>query len=429
MKGTVYLIDGKRTPFLKAKGCPGPLSALDLSLACARPLCQRYPDLRDHINQVIWGCVMPAADEANIARLIGMRLGLPENLPAWTVQRNCASGMQAIASAMDAIAQGDDLVLCGGVEAMSHAPLLWPKAAVSWLCGWQQARGLKQCLALLRFRLSMLRPEVSLRTGLTDTLIGLNMGQTAEHLADVFGITREQMDAFALSSHEKTLAARDTKLHDCVPLLGATQAPIVHDTGVRGDSSMTKMGKLQAIFEPPFGAITAGNSAQVSDGAVALLLASEQAVERYQLPVLAKILDYQWAGCDPKTMGLGPVYATTPLLRRHGLQLKDIGVWEINEAFAAQVLACRAAWASESFCQEKFGLSAAMGELPEERLNMAGGAVAIGHPVGASGARIVLQCARLLQHHDQPMGVATLCIGGGQGGAMLMESVKEGQGV
>lgn len=171
--------------------------------------------------------------------------------------------------------------------------------------------------------------------------------------------------------------------------------------------------------------MTAGNSSQVTDGAALLILASKEAVKKYQLPVLAKIVDTQWAGLDPAEMGLGPVYASTELLKRHHMQLSDIDYWEINEAFAAQVLGCLAAWQSDEYCQQFLGLNKAFGTIPSDRLNVDGGAVALGHPVGASGARIVLQLANTLKRQQARRGVATICIGGGQGGAMLIENVSE----
>jgi acetyl-CoA C-acetyltransferase len=194
---------------------------------------------------------------------------------------------------------------------------------------------------------------------------------------------------------------------------------------VRADSTLETLGKLKPVFDKPFGTVTAGNSAQVTDGAAWLILASEIAVSRYQLPVLGQIIDCQWAGLDPAQMGLGPVHAMTPLLRRHGLGSTDIDYWEINEAFAAQVLACLAAWQDTGFCREELGCENPFESIDEERLNVDGGAVSIGHPVGASGARIVLHLLQVLKHHNARRGIASLCIGGGQGGAMLIERTEE----
>lgn len=424
----VYLIDGARTPFLKAQSGPGPCMASDLALASSQALLLRYPQLSAHIKQSIWGCVMPDPHEVNIARQIALRLGLPIKTPAFTVQRNCASGMQAIACGMDAIQHGDDLVLCGGVEAMSHAPVLWSKPLVSWLGQWRASRGVAAKLKHLScFRLGALAPRIALRDGLTDRFAGMNMGQTAEYLAAEFGVSREQMDAYALQSHERVAQAWQhmPEIHDIAALMGAQEAAITQDTGVRTDSDLAQLARLKPMFEPPCGHVTAGNSAQITDGAVAMLLASESAVKRYDLPVLAQIKAVQWSGCQPQAMGLGPVFASTRLLQRVGLGVSDIDLWELNEAFAVQVLACLAAWQDASFCRQYLGLNNPMGAIDPSVLNMAGGAIAMGHPVGASGARIVLQCAQLLKKHQKRRGIATMCIGGGQGGAMLIERAEE----
>lgn len=199
-----------------------------------------------------------------------------------------------------------------------------------------------------------------------------------------------------------------------------------HDDGVRDDSTPGKLAQLKPVFDRPYGNITAGNSSQVSDGACMLLLASARAVERYGLQPLGRILDVHWAGLDPAVMGLGPVYAASPILQRHGLGLNDIDVWEINEAFAAQVLACRQAWNDDTWCQTHLG-NGALGELDMDKLNITGGAIAIGHPVGASGARIVLRALHLLKERQEKIAMAAICIGGGQGGAMLLESFEGAQ--
>ena len=249
------------------------------------------------------------------------------------------------------------------------------------------------------------------------------MGQTAENLAWRFGITRQQMDAYAVESHRRAAAARpaDTAI---VPLVDAAGRTFAEDDGIRGDTRMEKLTTLKPVFDRPYGNITAGNSSQVTDGAALLLLASEAAVARWQLKPLARLTDSHWAALDPAQMGLGPVYAATPLLQRHGLGLNDLDVWEINEAFAAQVLACLAAWQDDTWCRQELGLPGALGPLDAERLNPYGGAIAVGHPVGASGARIVLQVLRALRERGGRRGLASICIGGGQGGAVLVEALS-----
>jgi acetyl-CoA C-acetyltransferase len=249
------------------------------------------------------------------------------------------------------------------------------------------------------------------------------MGQTAEILGRRFGISRAMMDAFAVQSHLRTGAAQDQRrLPEIEPLCDRRGNAHLWDDGVRRDSSVEKLAQLQPFFDPKFGNVTAGNSSQITDGAAWLILASETALKRYDCQPLGKILDSAWAALDPAEMGLGPVHAATPLLRRHGMHLGDVDAWEINEAFAAQVLACLAAWRDSAYCTGELGLDGALGEIDPQRLNVDGGAIAIGHPVGASGARIVLHALQVLKRSGGKRAIATLCIGGGQGGAMLLEA-------
>jgi acetyl-CoA C-acetyltransferase len=251
------------------------------------------------------------------------------------------------------------------------------------------------------------------------------MGQTAENIAHRFGISRQDMDDYASQSHQRALAARRAGAFDeIVPLVDQQGALYAADDGVREDSTPAKLAKLKPVFDKPWGNVTAGNSSQVTDGAALLLLASQAAVDCFHLKPLGRITDVQWAALDPAVMGLGPVHASFPILERHSLGLNDLDLWEINEAFAAQVLSCLAAWNDEAWCQENLGRGA-LGALEPQRLNVDGGAIALGHPVGASGARIVLHLLNALRARKLGRGMATLCIGGGQGGAMLIESCSE----
>jgi acetyl-CoA C-acetyltransferase len=422
----VFIVDGARTPFMKARGEPGPFAAADLAVAAGRPLLARQPFAPTEIDEVIVGCVIPAPEETNIARTIALRLGCGKNVPAFTVQRNCASGLQALASAAERIALGaSHLVLAGGTEAMSRAPIQWNPQMVKWLAGLMRARSLPARLqGIARFRLANLKPVYALLLGLTDPLVKLNMGQTAEIVAHRFGITREQQDAFALSSHQRLAAAFDSgQMQAEVETLYDTRGNFyVEDNGMRRDSDLVQLGKLRAVFDGKYGSVTSGNSSQVTDGAAMLLLASEEAVKRHQLPVLGEWLGHEWAGVDPSQMGLGPVHAVAKLLQRFKLGMNDLKQLELNEAFAAQVLACQAAWDSRDYCRDELKLDKPLGRMDPERLNPEGGAVACGHPVGASGARIVLHLLHALRRKGGGSGVATLCIGGGQGGAMLVKT-------
>lgn len=427
----VYVVDGARTPFLKAKGKSGAFSASDLAVAAGKSLLARQSFAPDALDEVILGCMMPSPDEANIARVVALRLGCGNGVPAFTVQRNCASGMQALDNAIQDIATGrHDLVLAGGTEAMSRAPLLFNESMVNWLSGWFAAKSVAARLKIAsQFRLSNLSPVIALLRGLSDPLYGLSMGQTAEKVAYQFGITREEMDAFALQSHQRVAGAiaNGSMASEIVPLYAPDGQVYVNDDGVRQDTTLEKLSSLKPFFDKKFGLVTAGNSSQVTDGATLLILASADAVKRYKLPVLGRISDVEWAGVDPTVMGLGPVNATVPLMLRNNLTMQTIDYWELNEAFAAQVIGCSKAFADVDFCRQNFGLETALGELDQSRLNIEGGAIAIGHPVGASGARIVLHLLHVLKRKQAQRGIATICIGGGQGGAMLVENVSEVQ--
>lgn len=423
----VYIVDGARTPFLKAKGSAGPFSASDLAVNAGTALLKKMPFEPSELDEVIIGCVMPSADEANIGRIISLRLGCGNDVPAWTVQRNCASGMQALDSAVKDIGTGRaNLVLAGGTEAMSRAPLLYTPAMSDWLAGLAGSRTwqgkLKQWT---KFRPSFLKPVIALLKGLSDPVVKLSMGQTAENLAYRFNITRQQMDEFALRSHQLVDAGyNEGHFAETRPVYAATGDFYTADNGVRADTTMEKLASLKPFFDKKFGSVTAGNSSQITDGAALLLLASKEAVEKYKLPVIAKISQAQWAGVDPAEMGLGPVYASHQLMRANNLSMADIDYWEINEAFAAQVLGCLAAFESEDYCREFLGLNQAIGKLDVSKLNVDGGAIALGHPVGASGARIALHLATVLKRNNAKKGIASICIGGGQGGAMLIENVS-----
>ena len=423
----VYIVDGCRTPFLKAKGAPGPFRASDLAVSAGKSLLARQPLEPGDLDEVIFGCIIPGPDEANIARVIALRLGCGKAVPAWTVQRNCGSGMQAVDCAAQDIACGRaELVLAGGAEAMSHAPVLLNEAMVGVLADLARARS-----SWAKFKvLAGLRPRhfvpiISLIRGLTDPTTGLNMGQTAEILASRFGITRERMDAFAVESHRRLAQAQDGgRLEEVALLYGADGKLYDKDEGLRRDADLPGLARLKPAFEPPHGLVSAGNSAQITDGAACLLLASAEAVARFKLPVLGRVVDCHWAGLEPNQMGLGPVHAMAPILGRQGLATGDVDYWEINEAFAAQVLACTEAWQDPGYCRTELGLDGPLQAIDPQRLNVDGGAVAPGHPVGCSGARIILHLLHVLKRNGARRGMAGLCIGGGQGGAMLVERVE-----
>lgn len=424
----VYLIDGARTPFLKARGKPGPFSPVDLAVQCGRPLLLRQAMPPQAFDQVILGCVNVPSDEMNPARVAALRLGMGEAMKAFTVQINCGSGMQSIDSGYRMIGNGDaDLVLAGGAESLSHTPLVLSQQAVSWLAGLRQATS-PQAYArhLAEFSPGAFRPVVGLKQGLTDPIVELNMGQTAELVAHLFKISRTQADEYAVESQKRLAQAQEEGGFDneLIPAIANDGRLYDHDDGVRPDSSVEQLGKLEPAFEKPYGKVTPGNSSQITDGASWVVLASEAAVKKYNLRPRARILDSEWAALDPQIMGLAPVLSATALLQRAEARLADIDLWEINEAFAAQVLGCLAAWNDPEFCRLVLGMEQPMGQLDRGKLNVDGGAIGLGHPVGASGNRIVLHLVNALERRDLRRGIASECIGGGQSGAMLIERLS-----
>ena len=427
MARPVYIVDGSRTPFLKARSGPGPFTPVDLAVQCGRPLLARQPFAPDAFDQVILGCVNVIADEMNPARVAALRLGMGDAMVAFTVQINCGSGMQSIDTAYRYIRDGGaDLILAGGAEALSHAPLVWSQQGVRWFAGLAGARGvLAKLAAAAKLRPSYVKPIIGLERGLTDPITELNMGQTAEVVGHLFGITRAQSDAYAVESHHRLARAQaEGWLKDEVETAFARDGKFYdHDDGVRPDSSVEKLATLKPVFERPWGQVTAGNSSQITDGASWVVLASDDAVTKHGLTPKAAIIDSEWSALDPEIMGLGPVLCATALLKRHGLGLQDIETWELNEAFATQVLGCLAAWNDDRFCREVLNVDGAMGEIDRARLNVDGGAISLGHPVGTSGNRIVLHLVNAMKRLGTKRGIATECIGGGQGGAMLIETV------
>jgi len=426
----IYVIDGARSPFLKSKNRPGPFSAGDLATQAGRTLLARQKFAPTDLDEVILGCAAPSVDEVNIGRVAALRMGCGEKVPGWTVMRNCASGMQALDSGVNNILAGrSNLVLAGGVDALSRAPLLYNDKMVNWFSDFATKRssGEKASQFLKLPFGALLNPVIGIMKGLTDPMVGLLMGQTAENLAYRFGITRQEMDEYSVRSHQRVVRAQEEGTlapggGEVEALYDAKGNTYALDDGVRKDASLPNLAKLKPFFDRKYGNVTPGNSSQITDGAAWLILASEEGVKRFGLKPLGKILDSQWAGLDPAQMGLGPVHAATPILKRNALTLDSLDYWEINEAFAAQVLGCLAAWKDEKYCKEQLDLPSALGELNQDKLNVDGGAVALGHPVGASGARIVLHMLKLLKRKNAKKGMASICIGGGLGGAMLLEA-------
>lgn len=428
-KQRAVIAAGLRLPQARAGGAFGREDAGHLGAVVCRELFARTGLDTARLDEVIVGCVGPPHDQANVARVIALRAGVPRHVPAQTVARNCASGMQALTTAVTAIEAGrGELFLAAGVEVMSAYPLVYNQRAVGFFTRMMKARSVGQKLsAFASLRPSMFAPRIAITEGLTDPTVGLIMGSTAENLARDFGITREEADAYALESHRRAARARDEgrMRAELFPYLGLGaregDRALTADDGIRDDQSPEALAKMRPYFEKPDGTVTIGNSCGITDGATALVVTTEARAHELGLEPLAAIKGFAWAGCDPERMGLGPVLATAKLLKETKVALSDIGTVELNEAFAAQVIACQRAFDSKDFAKNKLGQSKALGELTPEMLNPNGGAIAIGHPVGATGARLCLTAAHELILKDHELALATLCIGGGQGGAVLLE--------
>ena len=394
-----FLYTGLRTPIGKYAGALSSVRTDDLAAIPIRALAERHAGLGEAVEDVILGCTNQAGeDNRNVARMAVLLAGLGETVPGVTVNRLCASGLEAVAQAAFRIKSGGaNCMLAGGVESMSRAPFVMGKAET----GFSRAAKLEDTTIGWRF----VNPEIERIYGVE------SMGETAENLAEEFDISREDQDAFAAWSQQKTGASRDRLAsqitHVSIPRRKGDPVVVTEDEHPRPDVTADKLAKLPAAFRKG-GSVTAGNASGVNDGSAALVVASEAAGKVLGLDPMVRIVSYATAGVPPRTMGIGPVPATEKALALAGLSLDDMDVIELNEAFAAQVLACTRSWG-----------------LPDtdERLNAWGGAIALGHPLGASGARLALTAAHRLQADGGKYALVTLCVGVGQGAAMVLERV------
>ena len=420
----LVIVDGVRTPFCKLGSDLSGLAADELGRVAVGALLAKTDIDPGHIDEVIIGCVGQPNESANLGRVIALRAGIPESVPAITVSRNCASGMEALTQADEKLQAGrGDIFVVGGVESMSNYPLLFSETAKAKFGQLGRARSMGAKLRVLAgFRPADFSPRVALQLGLTDPTCGMVMGDTAELLAREGGITREMQDAFAVGSHLKAAAAAERLAEEITPVYQAGK-PILADNGVRANQTMEALAKLKPVFDRKFGSVTAGNASQLTDGAVALLVMSEEKASALGCQPLGFLAGYAYAGCDPTRMGLGPVHAIHAAEERHGLGLKDADLIEINEAFAAQVIACQQAAASEKFARKVLGRPRPLGVITDEKLNVNGGGIALGHPVGATGARLALTCLLELRRRKQKRALASLCVGGGQGAAIWLEAL------
>ncbi len=419
----IAIIDGVRTPFVKAFGPMAAVPAQELGRVATEQLLQRTGIPPEQIDQVVFGNVASPPEAANVARVIALQAGIPQSRPAHTVHRNCASGMEALMTAAQLIQLGEaKTVIAGGTESMSRIPLIFNESATAKFLALAKAKGWWQRLkAMASFRLKDIQPVPAIKLGLTDPVSGLIMGETAEVLVEDFGITRQEQDAYALESHRRAVAAqaRGALGEEIIPVK-SNGKEIKDDVGPRAEQSLEALAKLKPYFKKD-GTVTVGNSCSITDGAAALLLMPGDAARAAGLQPLGYLRSYAAAGCDPRRMGIGPIFAVSKLLDHTGLAMKDIELIEMNEAFAAQIIANERAFGSDKFAQEHLGRQHALGKLDLARVNVNGGAIALGHPVGATGARIALTLLKELRRRNQQRGIATLCVGGGQGAALLLE--------
>jgi acetyl-CoA acetyltransferase family protein len=433
----VVIVDGVRTPFVKAGTDLRTVRAQELGRVAMRELIERldladgYSDkARVKVDEVCVGNVGNPEDAANIARVVAMLGGLHKSISAFSVHRNCASGLEAIGQGFLKIGSGDkDVMLVGGTESMSNMPLIYNAEMTEFFARLMKAKTPMQKLGVFAsFRPGWIfAPIIAIEKGLTDPFCGLNMGQTAEVLAREFGISREEQDAYALESHRKALVAQESgKLaEEIVPIaVGPKYKTVIkEDMGPRKGMAIDQLKKLKPYFDKVNGTVTVGNACPITDGAAMLAMMSAEKARAAGYNVLGRVRAVEFYGLDPERMGLGPVFASAKALDKAGLTLKDMDLIEINEAFSAQVLAVIKAMGSKQFAQEKLGRSEALGEVDLSKVNVNGGAVALGHPVGASGARIVLTALKELKRSNKKYALATLCIGGGQGGAAVVERI------
>src|SRR5437867_8752048 len=426
----LVVIDGVRTPFCKMGTDLARCAADELARVAVNSLLTRTGLDPALLDEVIFGCVAQPADAGNVARVIALRAGIPEQVPAVTVHRNCASGCESFTLAYERMAAGrGSIFIVGGTESMSQVPLLFRQTAAEKFARLARAKSFVQRVkAVAAFRAADFKPRIGLQLGLTDPVCGLNMGETAEVLAREFSLSRELQDAFALESHARAVAAREKLTEEICPVYPAGQSgmrngQITVDNGPRKEQSPEALAKLKPVFDRKTGTVTAGNSSQITDGAVALLVMTEEKAAQLGCKPIGALTGYAYAGCDPVRMGLGPVFAIARAEESTGLTLDQADVVEINEAFAVQVLAVLKCLKSDEFAKSALHRDRPLGKIEKDRLNVNGGAIALGHPVGATGARLILTSLRELARRQAKRALVTLCVGGGQGAAIWLERI------
>lgn len=411
--GRIAIVDGIRTPFIKAWTLFEDIPAQKLGALCVRELMELTHLSPESVDEVIFGAVAQPVEASNVSRVISLLAGIPIEKRAYTVSRNCASGFESITSASEKIRCGiDKIVISGGTESMSNIPLLFGKKITKILLRLNKAKSIIDKLKLIfSIKPAYLKPVPGLVLGLSDPVCGLNMGQTAEVLAKEFGISRKEQDEFALMSHKRANEGRLKLREEIMQVILPPKFDIVveDDNGPRENQTLEALAKLKPYFDRYTGTVTVGNACQVTDGACSLLIMEEEKAVEMGYKPLGYIREYTYIGVDPRKMGIGPAYAIPIVLDKAGLKLKDIDLIEINEAFAVQVIACLRL------------LEKSIGEIDINKLNVNGGAIALGHPVGTTGSRLVLTLLKEMKRRNSKFALASLCVGGGQGGAIILE--------
>ena len=423
----IAIVDGVRSPFCRAGVLLKKVTADDLGVHVVKELLARTNCPITEVDELIFGNAAQPANAANIARVIALKSGLPKTLSAYTVHRNCASGLESVTTATSKIRAGEGSVyIVGGTESMSNIPLYFNDKMTTLFVNLMKSKSVWQKLGVMAtFRPSFLSPVIAVQEGLTDPVCGLNMGLTAENLAREFHVTREDQDAYALRSHQLAALARDSKIFDqeIHPLPVGDKFEVVQefDDGIRKEQTLEALAKLKPYFDRATGTVTVGNACGLTDGSCAIMLATETKVKQWGIKPLGYLKEFAYAGLEPERMGLGPVYAAAKVLDKTKLKMSDIGLVELNEAFAAQVIANERAFDSDEFASKYLGRSSKVGYLDRNKLNVNGGAIALGHPVGATGARLIVTLLKEMTRKNIGIGMATLCIGGGQGAALILE--------
>ncbi|MCO4780916.1 MAG: thiolase family protein [Candidatus Cloacimonetes bacterium] len=430
MAERIAIIDGVRTPFCKSTnpkvpGVLGEMQADDLGAHVVKELLAKTGFDANDLDEIIFGNVIQPPQSTNLTRILAVKAGVPERIPSYTVNRNCASGMESVTTGMNKILAGyADVILAGGCESMSNVPILFGKKMIDIFMGLGKAKSLSAKLDVIsKFRPAFLAPVIP---GLLDPLCSLQMGQTAELISKDFSISRLEQDEFAMMSQNRAEAARANGIFEDeivpIPVGPKYTAVQTEDDGIRNGTDLKGLQKLRPCFDRLAGTVTPANCSQITDGAAGLIIMRESKAKAMGLTPIGYLTDYAYAGLAPDRMGLGPVYATSQILERTGKQLGDFDLIEINEAFAAQVIGCERAMASKEYCQKYLGRADAIGVVDRDKLNVNGGAISLGHPVGATGTRLIIHTLKELKRRKKQHGLVTLCIGGGQGTALTLEA-------